>query len=86
MKENYVPVTKPTNIYVHKLHALSIDPEILIKQGPDLRYLRWAIWRGGHFLAWTHFVELNMSRCFFANQNSLAEDEETIQIFSSKLF
>ena len=43
-------------------------------------YLRWAIWRGGHFLAWTHFVELNISRCFFANQNLLAEDEETITI------
>ena len=66
------------------------------KQGPDLRYLRWAIWRGGDFLAWTHFVELNISRdnsfgfelldAFFANQNSLAEDEETIQIFSSKFF
>ena len=34
----------------------------LNKQGPDLRYLRWAIWRGGDFLAWTHFVELNISR------------------------
>ena len=56
------------------------------KQGPDLRYLRWAIWREGHFLAWAHFVESNISRRFFANQNSLTEAEETIQIFSSKHF
>ena len=45
-----------------------------------------AIWRGGHFLARAHFVEINISIRFFANQNLLGEDEETIQIFSNKFF
>ena len=58
----------------------------IAKQGPDLRYLRWAIWKGGHFFARAHFVELNISKCFIANQNSLAEDEETIQIFQANFF
>ena len=70
---------------MHDALGLEHEPRTY-QQGPDLRYLRCAIWREGHFLAWAHFVESIISRCFFANQNSLAEDEETIQIFSSKLF
>ena len=30
-----------------------VNDDALLKQGPDLGYLRWANWRGGHFLAWS---------------------------------
>ena len=44
-----VTITQPISI--------DLATSYIGQQGPDLRYLRWAIWRGGHFLAWTHFAK-----------------------------